>query len=241
LVDFRTIAACNLRWKAEVDAGGARAEAATREAVLGCRQALVEITRQLSDLKYPVSQTILPSGADLGEQIAKIKTKTGSDIPEPVVRFWQSIGGVSLIDGKDYAHTEFWKAQGITAEFCDGLVIDGCTTEWVSFVLGEFEDWQHQAADGRGDFVMYLAPDGYHKDNISGGAPYGVLLGENWVPTWQNFRWSNKRPESASSDNVDLIEYLRISVLECAGFPGLHGDEAFEPIRKHLLENVVAF
>ena len=71
------------------------------------------------------------------------------------------------------------------------------------------EQWQQHLADGaRHLFVLPLAPDRYHKGNISGGGPYGVIVpdgcvegvfaGEmdmpfvsylNWVFRWGGFPW----------------------------------------------------
>lgn len=43
---------------------------------------------------------------------------------------------------------------------------------------GEFEAWQEWsgADDEAGGFALPVAPDRLHKDNVSGGAPYGVRL-----------------------------------------------------------------
>ena len=97
-------------------------------------------------------------------------------------------------------------------------------------------------------YYFELAPDGYHKDNISGGMPYGVRPGKVWLPTWEHFEWSGSRrpksawrPKSAPSGLPDFLGYLRTAVLECAGFPGLFGDDAFEPLRLQLLARVKAF
>jgi hypothetical protein len=90
-------------------------------------------------------------------------------------------------------------------------------------------------------FVLTLAPDGYHKDNISGGA-YGVRLGSGWLAQWEDFAWGGPtRPESAPTDPCDFLGYLRTAILECAGFPGLLGVPGFEAIRQVLLRGLPRF
>ena len=81
----------------------------------------------------------------------------------------------------------------------------------------------------------------HHKDDISGGDSYGVKDGA-WLPPLMNFEWSGRiRPLSATNSKVDLMAYLRTSILECAGFPGLLGNKAFEPIRVRLIESLPVF
>ena len=95
-------------------------------------------------------------------------------------------------------------------------------------------------ADGR--YLLSLAPDGYHKDDISGGAPYSIAVGGGWLAPWQNFAWTGaRRPVSSPPDPCDLLGYLRTSLLECAGFPALLGAPSFEPIRERLLRNLEVF
>lgn len=43
------------------------------------------------------------------------------------------------------------------------------------------EEMSSDAADDVGPFVLPLAPDRLHKDNVSGGSPYGVFLPDRCV------------------------------------------------------------
>jgi hypothetical protein len=91
-------------------------------------------------------------------------------------------------------------------------------------------------------YPLSLSPDGYHKGNISGGAPYEMQVGGVWLAPVENFAWSGAlRPVSAPADPCDLAAYLRTARLECAGFPGLYGTPQFEPIREQLLRGVPIF
>lgn len=80
----------------------------------------------------------------------------------------------------------------------------------------EWEHWRQGRADltATGLFVLPLAPDRLHKENVSGGAPYGIVLpdgcvdglfaGEttmpfvsylNWVFAHGGFPWPTESPE----------------------------------------------
>ncbi|MGI8647291.1 MAG: hypothetical protein ACR2JX_03560, partial [Mycobacteriales bacterium] len=89
----------------------------------------------------------------------------------------------------------------------DHLVIDTSVDYWQS----EYEQWEVDRGTewDQGAFVLELAPDYLHKDEVSGGLPYamaspnagvdGLFLGEHHATTFTN--------------------YLRIS-FRLAGFPG---------------------
>ena len=181
----------------------------------------------------------------LRANIQTIETKTGISIPEILVAFWEKVGGISFVDLKDYRHVGFWEQQGITLPkgFADGLHIDPCNSEWTSSVSQDFADWQDYSAQGQSEsFLISLSPDGYHKDKISGGSPYGVIADSSWKPIWQNFEWSGTSyPVSALANPPDFLSYLRTAILECAGFPALLGDPAFHPIKEKLLQGVPLF
>ena len=140
---------------------------------------------------------------------------------------------------------KYWKEQKIFPRmyFCDGLVVENCSDEWSAFICSDYLDWQeYRESDGETDFLLALSPDGYHKDNISGGSPYGVFAGPNWKPIWENFEWSGiQLPLTALSTRPDFLSYLRTTILECAGFPAFLGLPAFDRIREHLLRRVPVF
>jgi hypothetical protein len=159
--------------------------------------------------------------------------------------FWEQVGGISFVDLGQYQHVDFWKGHKITPPkiFCDGLYVNSCIDEWTSFICNDFEDWKEDSApDESESFLLSLSPDGYHKDNISGGAPYGLYPGEAWKPVWQNFEWTGpQRPVTAPASAPDFLSYLRTAILECAGFPGFSGLAEFDPIRERLLKGVPIF
>jgi hypothetical protein len=215
------------------------------EALSKCADTLVVLSENLKSFGYKwVSSERVPVPT-LRDNIQTIKTKTGLSIPEILVAFWERVGGISFVDLKDYRHVGFWEEQGIISPkgFADGLHIDACSREWTSFVCQDFADWQDYSNQGEKEsFLVSLSPDGYHKDNISGGAPYGIFAESSWKPIWENFEWSGTAyPVTTLADPPDFLSYLRTAILECAGFPALLGHPAFDPIKERLLEGVPLF
>ena len=231
----------HLQWQRATEAGDTSARRATLDALQGCAEALRRIAEGLRQLDYPVADMLTPCPAELDELVEETRVRTGHQLPPVLVEFWRTVGGVALVDLGDYAHVDFWEKRGVGAEYCDGLMVEACTRDWVEYIVGEHEELEADAEFREaGSFILLLSPDGYHKDNISGGLPYGLRPGSGWQPTWENFRWTT-RPASADCDGVDFMGYLRTAVLECAGFPGLLGDASFEPVRQSLLKDVKGF
>ena len=66
-----------------------------------------------------------------------------------------------------------------------------------------------------------LAPDDVHKDNESGGDPYGVALPNSSA----DFEFLNE------CHNLPFVSYLRMAILRWGGFPGLDRISAeFKPL-----------
>jgi hypothetical protein len=244
MIEATAIIAAQELWTnaAESDHAAETAEAA----FVGFARAVEQLRSNLRELGYPEVPGLVASANDVEALIGKIESAVGGTVPPVLASLWRVAGGVSLVDLKGYAHEHFWDAQGIRGPngFCDGVYVDACTKDWADFVIQDFVDL-HDDPDLpplSGPFMLSLAPDGYHKDNISGGASYGVSVGDGWLASWQNFSWTgSRRPESAPTGQVDLLGYLRTAILECAGFPALLGVPAFELIRGRLLRGVDVF
>jgi hypothetical protein len=74
--------------------------------------------------------------------------------------------------------------------------------------------------EGDGIFVG-LAPDDLHKDNTSGGDPYGLELPNPSA----DFLFMYERHD------LLFVPYLRLAILQWGGFPGLEGRRIqFEPL-----------
>jgi hypothetical protein len=207
-----------------------------------CCKAVEILQERLREIGYPVSRLITPPPKGLSRHIERIESHTGLEIPALLKQIWSVVGGLSFVDLDTYSHVEFWEGQGVRGKkgFCDGVHIDSCTTDWLKFTISDFDELKDEGAED--DFYYSISPDGYHKDDISGGDSYGVKHGQ-WMPELLNFNWSGVVQPSSSrkGESVDLMAYLRTSILECAGFPGLLGDKTFEPIRQRLTDQLPVF
>jgi len=215
------------------------------ESLSKCADAIDVLSENLRNIGYVWVSSEKISAITLERNVQIIETKTGLSIPKILIGFWKLIGGVSFIDLENYRHTDFWKDKKIITQsgFADGLHIEACNDEWTSFVCDEYIDWKEYFTPGESEgFVLSLSPDGYHKDNISGGAPYGVSVESAWKPIWQNFEWSGEmQPITALASPLDFLSYLRTTILECAGFPALLGIPTFESIKGRLLQGIPIF
>jgi hypothetical protein len=214
------------------------------ESLSKCADAITILSENLRKIGYIwVSSEPIPAN-ELEGSIRMIEAKTGLSIPKVLIAFWRVIGDISLVDLEHYHHVRFWEKHNITAPqgFADGLHVDACSQGWASYICQEYEDWQDDQQDEEEQFLLDLSPDGYHKDNISGGDPYGVFAESAWKPIWQYFEWSGLvKPVTALAHPPDFLSYLRTTLLECAGFPGLLGVPAFDRLRNELLEGVPLF
>ena len=215
------------------------------ESLAKCADAIAILSKNLGDIGYIwVSSESIPI-SELEENIQRIEAKTGVSMPKVLVEFWKMIGGVSFVDLETYQHVDFWGKHQIIAPkgFADGLHVDACNKEWTAYICQDYVDWKtDQRQDESEAFLLSLSPDGFHKDNISGGTPYGVFAESSWKPIWQYFEWSGtKHPVTALADPPDFLSYLRTTILECAGFPALLGTPAFDTIKEKLLEDVPIF
>lgn len=215
------------------------------ESLVKCAHAIAVLSANLRGIGYTWAASEPVPAEVIERNVRKIEAQTARTIPPILVMFWKTVGGVSFVDLDRYRHVEFWKDHRVIGPsfFCDGLVVDSCNDEWTSFICNDFLDWKENfTPEEQQDFLFSLSPDGYHKDNISGGAPYGVLGGSTWKPVWQNFAWSGAAPPlTAGAEPADFLSYLRTAILECAGFPAFLGLPAFESLKERLLQGVPVF
>ena len=119
-------------------------------------------------------------------------------LPLSLVAFWQEVGAVDLV--------------GMHPSWPNGL--DPLVVDPPEGPLSDLFD------EGEGIFVA-LAPDDLHKDNISGGDPYGFQLPNPSA----DFLFMYERHD------LLFVPYLRLAILHWGGFPGLEGREIqFEPL-----------
>ncbi|MBV8248180.1 MAG: hypothetical protein JO200_06975 [Comamonas sp.] len=225
------------QWCGLFDAPGADAEAILRRTFQDCRQALESLQSELLALNYPV-ESMLFASTSLPQRIARLEQALGAPIPLSLACFWQEVGGVSLVSLGDYLHLDFWQEQGLADACCDGLYIEALHADAEDYFLSEWEDFQ----DSPEEFYLPLSPDAHHKDDVSGGASYGLRVqrGQSDVLTpWLGYEGSAAEQDWGQA--FDFVGYLRWSLLVHAGFPGFAAEAAFAPIRDRLLSRVEVF
>lgn len=215
------------------------------DALSKCADAITTLSENLRHIGYVwISLESIPP-AVVEANIQTIETQTGLPIPKVLIEFWKLVGGVSFVDLINFGHRDFWyKNRLISQQSCaDGLHIYACNIDWTSAICQDYalwkEDWRQDETE---DYLLRLSPDGYHKDQYSGGADYGVFAQSSWKPIWQNFGWlGTAQPITVVASPPDFISYLRTAILECAGFPGLLGAPGFDVLKEQLLQGVPLF
>ena len=149
---------------------------------------------------------ITPPSKAIRSDCSELETQAGP-LPISLVAFWQEVGAVDLV-----GMHRGWPSG------LDPLVVDPPEGA-LSFLF----DLEGGEADPDGaTFFAGLAPDDLHKDNVSGGDPYGVNLPNPSA----DFKFQNER------HGLLFVPYLRLAILRWGGFPGLDGEAVpFEPLR----------
>lgn len=134
-------------------------------------------------------------------ECAELAAEAGP-LPLSLVIFWYEVGAVDLV--------------GMHPAWPDGL--DPLVVDPPEAALSFLFDEEEEAVLGR---FAGLAPDDLHKDNTSGGDPYGVRLPNPAA----DFLFEHER------HGLLFVPYLRLAILEWGGFPGLEGRGiSFEPL-----------
>ena len=126
--------------------------------------------------------------------------RSAGPLPLSLRGFWDVVGSVSLIG----------RTPNGWPEYSDALHVDS-----PSVGLAEFHEWyadiemrERAAHEG---LLCSIAPDVYHRDNVSGGAPYAIELPNPGADALVFGEWHHVR----------FVPYLRIAILDWGGFPGL--------------------
>jgi hypothetical protein len=160
---------------------------------------------------YSEGPLVAPSGETRAGRV-ELEAEVGGPLPLSLVTFWEEVGEVDFV--------------GMHPEWPDGLdPLVVCPPEAAVSLLYEVEGNNiseksiHRELRGAlGDenfeapkFFAGLAPDDLHKDNVSGGDPYGVALpcpSADFVFLYEGH-------------NLLFVPYLRVAILRWGGFPGL--------------------
>ena len=119
-------------------------------------------------------------------------------LPLSLVAFWREVGSVDLV--------------GMHPSWPDGL--DPLVVDPPEGALSWLEDLEDDT-EAEGQLIAALAPDDLHKDNVSGGSPYGVALPDPSA----DFLLTDER------HGLLFVPYLRMAILRWGGFPGLDVQE----------------
>lgn len=153
-------------------------------------------------------EPLTPPSKTMHADMAELESEAGL-LPLSLIAFWQEVGAVDFV-GMHPA----WP------EGLDPLVVDPPEGA-LSFLFDE-EDGEESSGKFAG-----LAPDDLHKDNVSGGDPYGVRLPNPSA----DFLFVDER------HGLLFVPYLRLAILRWGGFPGLDVQSVqFEPLNSLLAE-----
>ena len=129
------------------------------------------------------------------EAVRRLEAWVGGPVPLSIRGFWKWVGSVCFV-----GYAEDWP------DYADPIWVEGPASS-----LDEFPDWQRGRAEGDEDepFGLMIAPDLYHKDNVSGGEPYVIAVPDSRIDALLR----NHSPERY------FVDYLR-NALAWGGFPG---------------------
>jgi hypothetical protein len=150
------------------------------------------------------SGPLSPPDPGIKAQIDRLEAGIGS-IPLSLRVWWEVVGTVDFIG----QHPDW-------PELSDPLVV--YPPEAAEYEFDEWKAWREEVGpEEAGPFYAPLAPDDLHKDNISGGGPYAILLPNPAIDARLEDEWHN----------TTFVNYLRIC-FRWGGFPG------FERVRGEL-------
>jgi hypothetical protein len=164
-----------------------------------------------------------PTASD-DQVIRRIEDISGALLPPSLLAFWKHVGGINWV--WDYRTEEEAPDLGVGLRLAemDPLCVDPpCAMQYL------FEEWEEQKNQPDPDLVdpfrIDLAPDYLHKANISGGAPYCIV-----VPcTAADPIFADERHK------LPFIDYLRLA-FRWAGFPGLEDHAHRSDVRQFVHE-----
>ena len=148
---------------------------------------------------YP-DAVFMPPSNDVLAFIEQIEASAGA-FPMSLRAWYEIVGSINLMG--THPGIRFFEDEPLA----DPLVVDPIS----DYHLDLLADWQAERAEfGEGEaFRVEIAPDEYHKANISGGAPYSIALPKKSIDARLLGEWHNTM----------FVNYLRIA-FRFGGFPG---------------------
>ena len=148
---------------------------------------------------YPET-VFAPPNANVLARIAEQEKSVGA-LPISLCAWYEIVGEVNLMG--THPGIRYFEDEPLP----DPLVVDAIS----DYHFDLLEDWQADCdligADGA--YPLELAPDEFHKANISGGLPYSVALPNEAIDAPLLYEWHN----------TTFVNYLRIC-FRFGGFPG---------------------
>ena len=135
---------------------------------------------------------------NIEKEIAEFEQLEGvGKLPLSLKLFWQTVGNVDWM-----GYHPHWPA------YSDPLVVYS-----IEVAKSEYGDWRYAVDEGdveAGQFGIPIAPDYFHKDNVSGGAPYTIFVPNAAIDAVIEYE----------RHQTTFVNYLRICFAH-GGFPGV--------------------
>ncbi len=206
------------------------AVAVVLETMLRVRKNIEQITTRLYSFEYTFgtypdgctkiygfTQPYHAPKVHIDQEISKFERLKGvGKLPLSLKLFWQIVGDVDWM-----GYHPVWPA------YSDPLVVYP-----IEVAKLDYKDWRYTVDEGdveAGRLGIGIAPDYYHKDNISGGAPYTIFVPNPAIDGVLKYE----------SHQTTFVNYLRICFTH-GGFPGIHRDAGdISEIMVHLSEGLL--
>jgi hypothetical protein len=176
----------------------------------------VEILAQrLEQLHYRfLNDPFTPPNATQRRELERIDRRPGP-LPISLKAFYAVLGSVDFIG----SHTLLSWRSGDSESPVKNLMADPLAVNPVESGLFEFEDREYQGH--RQEIVFEIAPDRFHKHDVSGGGPYAFRL-----PCYKADAIVEEEP-----NGLYFVEYLRLC-FRYGGFPGFEAAPEMIPERE---------
>lgn len=188
------------------------ASAVAHETMYRVRTNIERLVAHLNGLGYqfafPQQVFVLPR-SDIQTQIATFERMVGS-LPLSLQAWYEIVGSVCLMG----SYPSLAAYSGQVFGFAPNRYADPLVVFPLEVAFEEYEDWKGVGRIGDDEdkaepFVISLAPDDYHKENVSGGSPYGIAVPTMAIDAKFQDEWHN----------TSFVNYLRIC-FRWGGFPG---------------------
>jgi hypothetical protein len=140
-----------------------------------------------------------PPGAHAAEELDALEAQVGGPLPLSLRAWYELVGGISFMGSHETLNSNN-ESDGLA----DPLVITP-----LSGVIGMLGGEDEEDEEG---VLLELAPDVFHKADISGGAPYSIRVPNPAADA----------PFLYEGNNTNFVPYLR-RAFAWGGFPGIEG------------------